>query len=374
MTKVILLLGVVVAVGKLFDLLSLREEKHFQNKRISTLVIRLGKKPFQGNSEFLLEKYIRFLEWLLLPKGKLWPIVRFLLISWLLTSVAFLLSYFIDPKLFLSTKTYWHDYLPWYPIYIMNFVIDYLTFFATLVILKNLVGKNEIIKLLGYTFDLFIAYTLFSVCYFVTPKIQDFFDDLDSYTNVSTREIRDELKFNEKIDSIPLNLWSFHASGLDETFYDKLKRDSFSSKAFVFYEGRRETKEIEEFVLKSLLNPRRALSVFMLREDSFENDDASFVVKEETRIEVYQGRGYFKADPSLFCVSVTSLFPTYLYVSILIVLLLSALVYKAGRIFLYRVFKTAIKEDEEIEKFSIGTHIGLVVSLIIAILKFLSEL
>ena len=106
-------------------------------------------------------------------------------------------------------------------------------------------------------------------------------------------------------------------------------------------------------------------------EPIFISNDNSIIVSENNRTKnYYVSLGAFIPFNKIVVAS-TTLLPSLIIFLIIVFLTLSKIIFQYSQILLERILRTAMEREKEIEKFSPGTHVGVVIGLIIIILKII---
>lgn len=159
------IIAVIIAIGAALDTLLYKQEKvKFYNK-MKRWVEVISKTSTPKLHILMIDKALALLNRLFDWKRKpIRSIFNSIVISWFLTSLMFALGDIIGGTY--KQNTYWHDLLPWYPAYFVNYIFDLTTIVFTIYILNKIKGRNLFIAFAGISTDILIAYLLAVLCLF----------------------------------------------------------------------------------------------------------------------------------------------------------------------------------------------------------------
>ncbi|MCB0529607.1 MAG: hypothetical protein KDC65_14085, partial [Saprospiraceae bacterium] len=269
------------------------------------------------------------------------PVRSFVIIvsvSWVLTSVmhvfGVLYSNYDNGNYHVQ---YWHDFLPWYPAYIVNFIFDAATIFFTIKILERIRGGGTLKSMSGIVIDAIIAYVLLVLCV-VSFEIGAYFGKIinigeqwaDHHYDRYTHSINHLDKLSENMHSL-----EFEKERIDEVFRlgftdnakikfigaDNLK--CLKSEIFVFPEA------FFNFIKKERI---RAEGTFVYEITEF---DRRLTIQLETQ-EAY-------LTPSHLSTAMTTFLPTLVYLLILLIMYVSKEIIYVTRQFSLRFLKSAVE-------------------------------
>ncbi|MCB0542497.1 MAG: hypothetical protein KDC70_03215 [Saprospiraceae bacterium] len=304
------------------------------------------------------------------------PVRSFVIIvsvSWVLTSVmhvfGVLYSNYDNGNYHVQ---YWHDFLPWYPAYIVNFIFDAATIFFTIKILERIRGGGTLKSMSGIVIDAIIAYVLLVLCV-VSFEIGAYFGKIinigeqwaDHHYDRYTHSINHLDKLSENMHSL-----EFEKERIDEVFRlgftdnakikfigaDNLK--CLKSEIFVFPEA------FFNFIKKERI---RAEGTFVYEITEF---DRRLTIQLETQ-EAY-------LTPSHLSTAMTTFLPTLVYLLILLIMYVSKEIIYVTRQFSLRFLKSAVEnaagETFDVSKFKPGLHFGILLGVLSALVKLAIEL
>ncbi|MCB9355100.1 MAG: hypothetical protein H6575_11090 [Lewinellaceae bacterium] len=116
-----LILAILVAAGVVFDKLTYEEEKRNTYNRLKGWLEKIRQARFPDIHKIAIESCHHFLyRSFNFRKKPLRAFLSLIFVSWLLTTVFFWVGAIFLPEGQEISASYWHDYLPWYPIYLVN--------------------------------------------------------------------------------------------------------------------------------------------------------------------------------------------------------------------------------------------------------------
>ncbi|MCB0526910.1 MAG: hypothetical protein KDC65_00425 [Saprospiraceae bacterium] len=371
-----LILAILVAAGVVFDKLTYEEEKRNTYNRLKGWLEKIRQARFPDIHKIAIESCHHFLyRSFNFRKKPLRAFLSLIFVSWLLTTV----FYFIGESHPSMQKSriiqHWHDYFPWYPMYLVNLLFDFLTVFVSLRILTWIKSKPFLIACGGLILDITIAYILFIICIIaLIPSIQLALK-LNFATNfvIHHNEIDNHRLYGEPM---AFKLDNFKLNGYPEYTYSMIKDDHFTEKAQVRY-IRHDRSYINARLeaIKQLFSLKAFYSLVVEREPYALNERGELLVTEGNISKTYSlTQISYTFSPTEIALSATTLIPTAIFIFFLLFVYLSKEVFTLSAAFLRRLIKSSLVKEDALDKFSPGTHFGAVLGLLIAILKLLDEL
>lgn len=368
MDKAILILGIFIALGVIFDKLSYITEKRKVHAQLKKLLEKIKAATFPDVHKIAIDSCLKIYSTTFRFKEK--PIVsglRLIFISWFLTSLAYIISIPFDLYRMSNRITKWHDYLPWYPTYFVNFIFDLCTIVITIQILKWIKDKNVVYSITGLLFDIFIAYTLFVFC-IGGLKIGD---------EIAEKIIGGNDFVNHQVSSDAPFLFSqknFAALGIPKSTFNKIENNGFSEGAVISIVVPPDFEDQPFGHVAPLFSVSAFYKYVILRKSYVERTPISIVATQADKCQTFSGYGEKALSPFVLAVSATTLIPTFLFIFTLLTFYVSKEVFYLTKLFLNRLVKTSLVEETAIDKFSPGAHLGTVLGLVVALLKLLDDL
>lgn len=316
------------------------------------------------------------IDWYLTAYGKVFsrtrPIKSFLItiiVSWFLTTGFSILGRFHPScnDCFQYIRV-WHDYLPWYPSYIYNYIGDTLTIVFTFWVLKSIKGKNLLNSSILIFFDIFLAYSLTVLCYFAFYATMPFFEEKIRLGNSFTEPIQDKefRKYDvNKNDPLELKLLKF---GFSNDVRTEVKNEGFTNNAKIYphyHPGPWREFSINFKVLVKVIT-------YFVRGQQYVYEYPYYMKLVEGKKQKTIGfsQRNVVANTRTLSTSLTTFIPTVGYLFLLITMYFSKEIFVISKNMGLRVFKSAVEKgsEEDISKFKPGTHFGYLLSAISALI------
>ncbi|MEZ4927572.1 MAG: hypothetical protein R3A50_14930 [Saprospiraceae bacterium] len=375
MTTAILILGMLIAAGKAFDSLLYEEEKPGLHLRLRQWLETIKKTSFPNLHLAVIESTYLFFHKMFDFNNKLLRSILFTIItSWCVTTIFYYIGVFMLPENNKPIISVWHDYLPWYPVYLINLVFDFITIFVTLKVLIWIRGRSFIIAVLGLLTDGFIAYFLFVVCLVtLVPSM-----NLATRLNIGTLYTQ-ESEFSEHLHgdgAITISSANLSKLGYAESTYEMFQKDGFSDKAIMKFDRiDRSYFEIRFDAMRKLLSFKSFYQNLIKRQPIIISGKIGMEVTEGERSKTYYFiNSRYNLSPVELALSLTTLIPTIIFIFFIMFFYLAKEIFFIVRGFFFRLLKTSLIDESSWDKFMPGTHIGSTLGLIIVILKLIDEL
>ncbi len=218
-TTIVIICGFFATLGALTDKLLLHRNKVLLHQRFTAWWIQLFESKFKTLPERLANTILSF-RWLLWARSLPWwqSALLFLVINWILTTIAYYLAKSLSGYQF--TRTFF--YLPWFNVYIVNFLFDLFSVLLTLKVLK-IVQSGRLTKSLVYILlNILIAYLFASICWLSMM-----------YSGNVLRSLLDKNPFESKIKTA-YSYSNLKYNTLTDSTQTILSNDGYSDKANVF--------------------------------------------------------------------------------------------------------------------------------------------
>lgn len=371
---VIALMGVIIAVGKAVDTYMYNSERNKIYEYVKNHVKRIEKKRIPELSNIIIGKVLEVLRRIINLRDR--PFKSLLLsivISWVLTTAFFIYCVVVGYSETATIIVAWHDYLPWFPTYIVNFIFDFLTILTSIIVLKFIHNKSGIVKLFGIAFDLVLCFVFFVFCSIFFEKANDIFDSLLSINKKETYH-NGQNGFMQ-FDGVNYQKDSLVSKDFPRHLIDSIEYLGFSENATIEV-ALYESSFISEIKYYFSLFPEIAILSLQKRPAKFDVN-VLLKIRENTKNKTFVLRGESVHNRIGIIVAMTTFLPTYIYLVGILLLILFRLVIILSRNFVLRWGKSLIqnakKDNDEIE-INPGVHIGVFLSVLIGILKLIGEL
>mgnify|MGYP000331970098 CR=1 FL=1 len=296
-------------------------------------------------------------------------------LSWIITTSFFLYAH-INPAcncngLNLSTLENWHDILPLWDAYVINFVFDYLTIFVTLHLFRLALTKTAFaipgFVLLDIGISLFLAWA----CYLSLDaanryKVNHYFPgiELTPSNNSDPTKVKGKYTiYNYTIEERETIIDEILYLGLEA----KVDTSKITNNTLVTFQ--------DEYAPLSLQNYIIGVTSFVIHKQIPTLGKGQIILEDEKGIKSYEyNYGYPSAEVQLV-ISISTLFPILIYSILVLFFLFSKTIFIVGSKFTERIINTSIEgvQEDEIDKFKPGLHFGIVLGLILALLNIVSE-
>ena len=368
MTIIIITISLFVALGKLLDSYMYKNEKIVLYNKMQAWINTIS------NTKTL-ELHVLMINWTIKQINKIFnfksrpikSIIKIILISWVLTSLMNIIGLAHNSCLFNCIPLeYWHDYLPWYPFYIVNFIFDFLTIAITIRILIIIKNKNLVVASLGIISDFIFSSILLIACLLCFSFANSFFLKLSfgsKFVDHQPKNIAKDFQIVNYDKQVLTDL------GLNPRIFHTIENEGFSKNAIL--KIRR-----SNFYLQYLKEIPKSIAVFFLGKEIYYKQNYDIEVEESNNKMILKTYVLYPLPVFHVSTAMTTFFPLFIYLSILFLAYLSKEISTLGRMFGLRIFKSLIQRSstEDIFKFNPGIHIGILLSLIIVIIKLISEI
>lgn len=288
-------------------------------------------------------------------------IIKTILVSWILTTLFFLLGIHLPSCAECKQNiTIWHDYLPWYPSYVLNYFFDLLTILITIWILKYLENKNLLVSIFGISLDLVLSYVL--VAFYAATVVGSSAWAVKYGLGVKYIKIT-EAESLAMGNPEPLSL--LYSKGLkDNAVVDSIRKENFGSDAKFIFETKRVSLKMMRLILRE--GPEIYSDIFRGIEPRQPTDLVVLVFdKNKSKRFPMEYSGTLATEHLILALS--SFIPITLFLIAFLTLLISKEILELTRLFSKRFLKTSIQNSsvDDLAKFKPGTHFGIFLSFIV---------
>ncbi len=370
MNTALILLSLSIAFGKAFDMLSYKFEKKSVYKKMQRWLKAIENAKFKDIHKLSIDYFVSSGEnFFPIKRRPILTIIKIMILSFIITSSASIIAFYINGGFNDLKYQKWHDVLPWYPTYIVNFVLDFLTIFMSIIILKFIRKRGFVISILGLLLDFFLAYSFFALVMITVIPTNDFIFKLGAGNQYVSMTPKSKFKQGK---TIPINTVSnFEEIGISKKTLKSIFNDGFTNKAFI----------------KQINIDKQSIWVKFSNLYSFESF-YNLIIKRnvversiKSEIMVFEGenkKNYilnvdYKFSVFIILLSLTTLIPTTLFLLFLAAMYISKKLFQLSKFVMIRVFKSSIDDVDDMNKFNPGVHIGSVIAILICILKLLDE-
>ena len=361
------ILGIGVLIGNVVDRL-------MRNRDKSVLYGFMTKWVDQVSQTRISRIHVKTIDWVsrvyekVFNREKPWRSIFFsILISWILTS-SFHALFSIDALCPRCSEAIikWHDYLPWYPTYIVNYFFDVFTIAITIHILRKIRNRSFAIAFAGISLDFFVSYILTIACYLSFAISSFVFSELNMGKRWTLEEEKREIAHNRFNHSERLS-WNLRSFRVPEEEIKLIKKEGFSENSRIILHRRELGFELRQRIIAypeiifSTLQGKRHIIPFRFNVEIVDGD--------KRMNKVVHGES-LRSNKHL-ATSLTTFIPVVLFLSVLFLMYLSREILVISRFlglyFLETATQDTSKDDFDGTKFKPGLHFGILFGLVGAI-------
>jgi hypothetical protein len=364
-----------ISVGKAFDYLSYNSEKALVYQNLKKFGERIDNTNFPNLLNLVFEKtflfFDKYFNW---KKEPITTIIRIIFLSWLFTTfISFLVKY--NPACNCDTPSFsFYEIgktLPFYDVYLINFIFDLITVYLTLKIFKFIHQKKTYTAITFIIIDLLISFFLSWSCFTVLEQSQwlkldnklPFYEKFNRNSNNLELEILDNFEYSLLIKNKSdlsnylkkSNIKNFNVENIPENVSGKIykKMDNVSFQDYF--------EQVKSFIKNDSLKKTRTHNI---------------VLNYDSKTETHVIRCNIAVSSKIAGYSLSSFLPILFYAFLLFIVILSKPILYLSKTISKRIINTSIQDvnENEIFKFKPGGHFGAVLSIIIAIFELIKEL